>query len=77
MQFMNPKQDHIMNQKLVTELLYNKHGRLYLSKEETAIELGVTRATIDRMRQTGELKSSKIKGSIKFSLTEIAKFIKN
>ena len=66
-----------MNQKLAIDLLYNKHGKLFLDKETTALELGVGRATIDRMRQTGELKSSKIKGSIKFALTEIAKFIKN
>ncbi len=66
-----------MNQKLAIDLLYSKHGKLYLDKEETAHELGVARATIDRMRQTGEIKSSKIKGSIKFALTEIAKFIKN
>lgn len=66
-----------MNQKLAVELLYSKHEKLYLSKEEAMQELGVGLATIDRMRQTGELKSSKIRGSIKFSLTEIAKFIKN
>ncbi len=66
-----------MNQKLAIDLLYNKHSKLYLSKEETATELGLGIATIDRMRETGELKSSKIKGSIKFALTEIAKFIKN
>ena len=64
-------------QQMATEMLYKKHGRLYLSKEETANELGLARATIDRMRQTGEIKGSKIRGSIKFALTEIAKFIKN
>lgn len=63
-----------MNQQTVIDLLYKKHGKLYLNKEETAKELDVGRATLDRMRQTGEIKSSKIKGSIKFSLTEIAKF---
>ena len=59
------------------DLLYNKHEKLYLGKEEAARELGLGIATIDRMRQTGELKSSKIRGSVKFALTEIAKFIKN
>ena len=69
--------DKKMNQKLAIDLLYSKHGKLYLDKEATALELGVGRATIDRMRQTGELKSSKIKGSVKFALTEIAKFIQS
>ncbi len=64
-------------QKIAVDLLYSKHGKLYLDKEQAATELGVGRATIDRMRQTGEIKSSNIKGSIKFALTEIAKFIKN
>ena len=78
MHLMTPKQRiHIMNQQQIIELLHNKHGKLYLNKEETAKELGLGIATIDRMRQTGELKSSKIKGSIKFSLSEIAKFTKN
>jgi excisionase family DNA binding protein len=66
-----------MNQKQLIQLLHEKHGKLYLTKEEAAKELGVGVATIDRMRQTGDLKSSKIKGSIKFSLSEIAKFTKN
>jgi len=66
-----------MNQKLAIDLLYQKYSKLYLSKDETAQELGLGIATIDRMRETGELKSSKIKGSIKFALTEIAKFTKN
>jgi len=66
-----------MNQKMAVDLLYSKYGKIYLDKEEAARALGIGRATIDRMRQTGELKSSKIKGSIKFSLPEIAKFISN
>ena len=66
-----------MNQQQLIKMLHDKHDKLYLTKEETAKELGLGVATIDRMRETGELKSSKIKGSIKFSLTEIAKFTKN
>lgn len=66
-----------MNKQIAVDLLYSKYGKLYLDKEETARVLGVGRATIDRMRQTGEIKSSKIKGSIKFALTEIAKFTNN
>ncbi len=66
-----------MNQQQLIKMLHEKHGKLYLSKEEIAKELGLTVPTIDRMRQTGELKASKIKGSIKFSLSEIAKFTKN
>lgn len=65
-----------MNQQLAIDLLYKKHDKLYLDKETTAHELDIGRATLDRMRENGEIKSSSIKGSIKFSITEIAKFIK-
>ena len=64
-----------MNQQLAIDMLYKKHDKLYLNKEDTAQELGIGRATLDRMRIDGEIKSSSIKGSIKFSLSEIAKFI--
>lgn len=65
------------NQETARELLYTKWDKLYLNKEETASELGVARATIDRMRQTGEIKSSTIRGSVKFSIAEIVKFTPN
>ncbi len=66
-----------MNQQLAIELLYKKHDKLYLDKDTTAHELDIGIATLDRMRINGEIKASSIKGSVKFSLTEIAKFIKN
>lgn len=62
-------------QKQATELLYKKYGKMYLSKDHTAKELGIGLATLDRMRLDGQIKSSKIRGSVKFSLAEVAKFI--
>ena len=62
-------------QKDITELLYKRHRKMYLGKEATAKELGVGIATLDRMRLDGEIKSSKIRGSVKFALAEIAKFM--
>ena len=48
---------------------------MYLDKGRTAKELGVSIPTLDRMRLDGEIKSSKIRGSVKFALAEIAKFM--
>lgn len=63
------------NQQMAVDLLYRQYGKLYLNKDESVQVIGTSVATLDRMRQTGEIKASKIKGSIKFSLTELAKFI--
>ena len=62
-------------QQTTLELLYNRHKVMYLDKGRTAKELGVSIPTLDRMRLDGEIKSSKIRGSVKFALAEIAKFM--
>ena len=63
--------------KLAAEMLYERHGKLFLGKIATAHELDIGRATLDRMRLDGQIKGSKIRGSIRFALTEIARFINN
>lgn len=55
--------------------LQEKYKKLLLNKNETAKELRVSVATIDRLRKSGKLKSKKIGGSIFFTLQEIATFI--
>jgi len=57
------------------KFLHDIYGSYYLDKATTAKILGIGTATVDRMREAGEIKSSKIRGSVKFSLSEIAKFI--
>ena len=47
-----------------------------LSKKQVAKELGgVSTSTIDRMRQEGLLRSKSVRGSIMFTVEEIARFL--
>jgi len=51
------------------------HEKMLLSKRETAKELSISEATVDRLRASGELKSKKVLGQIMFSLDELARFL--
>jgi hypothetical protein len=51
------------------------HEKMLLTKRETAKELSVSEATVDRLRVAGELQSKKVLGQIMFKLDEIARFL--
>lgn len=56
-------------------MLRDNYKKMLLTKKETANELNVSEATIDRMRQNGLLNSKKVLGQVMFSLDEVARFI--
>jgi len=56
-------------------MLRDTYNKMLLTKKETANELNVSEATIDRLRQAGQLNSKKVLGQIMFSLDEIARFL--
>jgi len=56
-------------------MLRDNYNKMLLTKKETANELNVSEATIDRLRQAGQLNSKKVLGQIMFSLDEIARFL--
>ncbi len=64
-----------MSQLDLITMLRESYKRMLLTKKETANELNVSEATIDRMRQNGLLNSKKVLGQIMFSLDEVARFI--
>ena len=64
-----------MSQIELIEILRANYNKMLLTKTETAKELNVSTMTIDRMRQTGQIRSKKILGQIMFSLDEIARLI--
>lgn len=64
-----------MSQLEFMTMLRENYKKMLLTKKETANELNVSEATIDRLRQSGELNSKKILGQIMFSLDEIARFL--
>jgi hypothetical protein len=55
--------------------LQQKYGKSLLKKKETAEELNISQATLDRLRKNGDIRSKRILGGIFFSLTEIASFL--
>ena len=64
-----------MSQLECIEMLRENYQKMLLTKKETAKELNISEATIDRLRQTGKISSKKVLGSVMFSLDEIARFI--
>jgi len=56
--------------------LKNQYMSSLLTKKEVAKELGgVSTSTIDRMRQEGLLQSKSVRGSIMFTVEEVARFL--
>lgn len=57
------------------EHLRQKYKKLLLSKKETAEEISVSTATLDRLRKSGAIKSKKVGGGVFFTINEIALFL--
>ena len=57
------------------EQIQERHDKALLNKVETAEELNISTATIDRLRKSGKLKSKKIGGGIFFTINEIVAFL--
>ncbi len=57
------------------EMLRTNYKRSLLSKRETANELNISQATVDRLRKSGAISSRKVGGGIYFTLDEIASFV--
>jgi len=55
--------------------LQQKYKKSLLSKKETAKELNISQATLDRLRNQCIIKSKKVGGGIYFTLKEIASFL--
>jgi len=59
----------------ILDYLQQRYKKLLLSKKETARELNISQATLDRLRKNGEIRSKRIGGGIYFSLQEISAFL--
>lgn len=64
-----------MTKEQIFTMLRDSYEKMLLSKRETAKELGVGEATIDRLRKNGKLSSKKVLGQVMFSLDEISRFL--
>ncbi len=66
-----------MNQEDFRIFLRDYYKKMLLSKKQTAGELGISQASVDRLRNTGQLSSRKVLGQIMFDIDEIARFLAN
>jgi excisionase family DNA binding protein len=57
------------------ESLRKQYGTALLSKHQVAKELSISRATLDRMRSSGEIRSKKVGHQIRFGVKEIARIV--
>ncbi len=57
------------------KMLRDAYNKMLLTKRETAKELSISEATLDRLRIAGELNSKKVLGQIMFSVHEIARYL--
>ncbi len=57
------------------EELRKQYGTALLNKHKTAKELSISRATLDRMRTSGQIRSQKIGQQIRFNVKEIARIV--
>ena len=64
-----------MTREELFKVMRETHEKMLLSKKETAKELSVGEASVDRLRAAGKLKSKKVLGQVMFSLDEIARFL--
>ena len=64
-----------MNKIEVTQMLRDSYKKMTLTKCETANELSVSEATVDRLRKNGQITSRKILGQIMFNIDEVARFL--
>lgn len=57
------------------ENLQQRYTKSLLTKKETAKELSISEATLDRLRKANAINSKKVLGGIYFSLEEVAAFV--
>jgi hypothetical protein len=61
----------------ILENLQHRFKKSLLTKKETARELNISQATLDRLRKSGDIKSKKVGGGIFFTIHEIASFVES
>ena len=64
-----------MEQTEFLSLLRENHKKMLLTKKETAKELSISEATLDRIRANGDIDAKKVLGQVMFSIDEIARFL--
>ena len=70
------KEKHMYANKFeYAEFLQKKYGTPLLNKHIAAKELSISRATIDRMRKSGHIRSKSVGKQIRFHVLEISQIV--
>ncbi len=64
-----------MTQQEFQAMLRENHKKMLLNKRITAKELGISEATLDRLRKDGQISTKRVLGQVMFSIDEIARFL--
>lgn len=59
----------------IIDQIQQRHKKALLTKKETAKELNISEATLDRLRKQGLIRSKKVCGGVFFTINEIVSFI--
>ena len=57
------------------ESLRKQYGTALLSKCQAAKELSISRATLDRIRNDGQIRSQKVGQQVRFNVKEVARVV--
>lgn len=66
-----------MSKEDFTTSLRETYNTMLLNKEQTAKELNISQATLDRLRKSGGIKGKKVCGQIMFKIDEVARYIES
>lgn len=73
--FVNYLKGKSMSSISILEQIQQRYNKSLLNKKEAAQELGISQASLDRLRKSGEIRSKRVGGKVMISLKEIALFI--
>lgn len=68
-------QGALMSHEEYIDYLRERHKKMLLNKRTASSELGISEASLDRLRQLGQIQSKKVLGQIMFPIDELARFI--
>ena len=64
-----------MTQQEFLQILRDSYKKMLLNKRQVAQELGISQASIDRLRNNGQISSKKVLGQVMFSIDEVARYL--
>ena len=67
--------EYLNDLELKKKEIRDQYKKSLLSKKETAREIGISVASLDRLRRKGEITSCKVLGQVKITIDELSRFL--